>query len=232
MRKNQILLSYEAKNHTRRRFLFICLYAFTLFFVINFSITYFIFPARQASVSMIPDISENSLVMLSPLAKKIERGNVVMLYPKKRENLSKIQKLVNLTVRFFTAQQISLYEKNNFPGTNYQLRRIVGLPGDSIYMRDYVLYVKPAGTKHYLTEFEITDKPYNVTFFTAPPDWDSYIGVKGSFDEIVLADDEYFVLGDNRKSSDDSRLYGMVKKADIRAKALFCYFPFDKIKFL
>ena len=133
-------------------------------------------------------------------------------------------------VRFFTGQQISLFEKNNFPGTNSQLRRVVGLPGDRIYMRDYVLYVKPADGKYYLTEFEIAKHPYNVTFFTAPPEWDSYLGVKGSFDEILLADNEYFVLGDNRKSSDDSRLYGPVKLENVRGKVLLCYFPFNKFR--
>ena len=131
---------------------------------------------------------------------------------------------------FFTAQQYDSYGNKSFPDTNNQLRRVVGMPGDEIYMQDYVLYIKPAGEKHFLTEFEIVENPYNVTFFVPPADWDTEIGVKGSFDEITLGYNEYFVLADNRKSSDDSRLWGAVKSEDIKAKVLLCYFPFKNFK--
>ena len=40
----------------------------------------------------------------------------------------------------------------------------------------------------------------------------------------------YFVLGDNRKSTDDSRLWGVITSKDIDAKALFCYLPFKNFK--
>ena len=219
------------KIHTQKRILFIVLYTLFILSFTNLFISYVLFPVRQSSESMIPDIQENSLVMISPVFKRYERGDIVLMNPRKKLQLTKTQKLMNLMVKFFTAQQYSIYEKQNFPGTNCQLRRIVGLPGDRLYMRDYVLYVKPAGSKHYLTEFEIAESPYNVTFFTAPSEWDSYLGVKGSFDEIVLSENQYFVLGDNRKSSDDSRLYGPVNPSDINGKAVLCYFPFSKFRF-
>ena len=231
MNKNLLHYSYSMKIHTQKRIFFAVIYILFLLVFTNLFISYVLFPVRQTSESMVPDIQENSLVMISPMLKKYNRGDVVLMNPRKKQEHSKMQKLINLMVGFFTAQQCSLYEKPNFPGTNCQLRRIVGLPGDRLYMRDYVLYVKPEGTKHYLTEFEIADTPYNVTFFTAPSEWDSYLGVKGSFDEIVLSENQYFVLGDNRKSSDDSRLYGPVNQADVIGKALLCYFPFSKFRF-
>ena len=232
MNKNLLHYSYSMKIHIQKRIFFAVIYILFLLVFTNLFISYVLFPVRQTSESMVPDIQENSLVMISPMLKKYNRGDVVLMNPRKKLELSKMQKLMNLMVGFFTAQQCSLYEKPNFPGTNCQLRRIVGLPGDRLYMRDYVLYVKPEGTKHYLTEFEIADTPYNVTFFTAPSEWDSYLGVKGSFDEIVLSENQYFVLGDNRKSSDDSRLWGAVKKDEIAAKVLICYFPFRNFKLL
>ncbi len=222
--------SYSHKVQTNKRIFFTIFNSVFLFVILNLILAYVVFPVHQTSVSMIPDIEENSLVMVSPFSKKMERGDVVLLKPRKVLQLTKFQRLSDMFVRFFTGQQVSLFEKNNFPGTNSQLRRVVGLPGDRIYMRDYVLYVKPADGKYYLTEFEIAKHPYNVTFFTAPPEWDSYLGVKGSFDEIILGNNEYFVLGDNRKSSDDSRLYGPVKLENVRGKVLLCYFPFNKFR--
>ena len=179
---------------------------------------------------MIPDISEKSAVMVSPALKNYSRGDVVLLKPRKKVSSNFFKKQADIFIRFFTAQQISIFEKSELPASKSHLRRIVGMPGDTIYMRDYVLYIKPAGEKHFLTEFEIVENPYNVTFFVPPADWDTEIGVKGSFDEITLGYNEYFVLADNRKSSDDSRLWGSVKSEDIKAKVLMCYFPFKNFK--
>ena len=168
--------------------------------------------------------------MVSPVVSNYNRGDIVLL--KERKSISKnfFKKQADIFIRFFTAQQISIFEKSDLPASKPHLRRIVGMPGDTIYMRDYVLYIKPAGEKHFLTEFEIVENPYNVTFFVPPADWDTEIGVKGSFDEITLGYDEYFVLADNRKSSDDSRLWGAVKSEDIKAKVLMCYFPFNNFR--
>ena len=131
---------------------------------------------------------------------------------------------------FFTAQQYDSYVDNNSPGTNYQLRRVVGLPGDEIYMQDYVLYIKPADEKHFLTEFELAEKPYNLTFLTPPAQWNGSVGVKGSFDPIVLGQNEYYVLGDNRISVSDSRLWGTISKQEMTGRVILRYFPIKSIK--
>ncbi len=221
---------YQMKKAKQRKVFLIFLYAVFLFAFINTILTYIIFPVRQTSLSMIPDVQQESVVMVSPVASKYERSDIVLIGKRVSEEKGLFDRFCELFISFFTGRQVFVSEDSSFPGTKQKLRRIVGMPGDTIYMRDYVMYVKPKGTRHFLTEFEITPKTYNVTFFTAPAGWDSSLGVKGSFDEIVLADDEYFVLGDNRKSTDDSRLWGVVTKDDIDAKALFCYLPFKNFK--
>ena len=232
MKHNGEIFSYQMKKERRRRIGFVILFFICLYIFINVVISYLIYPVRQNSVSMIPDIPEKSVVMVSPVAGNFERGDVVLLEsrfsPKKNFFISQVNRLV----RFFTAQQISLFEHNDLPSSKSHVRRVVGMPGDTIYMRDYVLYIKPAGERHFLTEFEIVEEPYNVTFYVPPADWDTEIGVKGSFDEITLGYNEYFVLADNRKSSDDSRLWGAIKKDEIAAKVLMCYFPFRNFKLL
>ena len=224
------MFSYQLKKERNRRtgiviLLFICFYIF-----VNIVSTYLIYPVRQTSLSMIPDVPEKSVVMVSPITGTFERGDVVLLKPRCSKTRGFFKRQADYFVRFFTAQQISIFEKSDKPATKAHLRRIVGVPGDTIYMRDYVLYIKPAGEKHFLTEFEIVKEPYNVTFYVPPADWDTEIGVKGSFGEITLGQDEYFVLADNRKSSDDSRLWGAVKNDDISARVLMCYFPFKNFR--
>lgn len=224
------MFSYQLKKERRKRTGFIILFFICLYIFINIVITYLVYPVCQNSLSMIPDVPEKSAVMVSPVVNNYSRGDIVLLKERKSFSKNFFKKQADIFIRFFTAQQISIFEKSDLPSTKPHLRRIVGMPGDTIYMRDYVLYIKPAGEKHFLTEFEIVENPYNVTFFVPPADWDTEIGVKGSFDEITLGYDEYFVLADNRKSSDDSRLWGAVKSEDIKAKVLMCYFPFKNFR--
>ena len=221
---------YQIKKAKQRKIFFIFLYAVFLFAFINVILTYIVFPVRQISVSMIPDVVQESVVMVSPIATNYERSDIVLIGKRVNEEKGLWRRFSETFISFFTGKQFFVSEDASFPGTKQKLRRIVGMPGDTIYMRDYVVYVRAKGEKHFLTEFEITPKTYNVTFFTAPAGWDSSLGVKGSFEEITLGPNEYFVLGDNRKSTDDSRLWGIVNKDDIDAKALFCYLPFKNFK--
>lgn len=229
MSKNYFDDSNKFKKEKKKHLILILNIIF-LFIIINIITTFLIYPVRQNSISMSPDYSEQSIIMVSPIAKKVNRGDVFLLKEKVPNEANFIQKTVDYVVQFFTAKQISFIKHDDDILSKPQLRRVVGLPGDTIYMRDYVTYVKPAGEKHFLTEFEISKKTYDVTFYVPPAQWDSSIGVKGSFDEIVLGPDEYFVLSDYRKSSMDSRLWGPVKSENFMAKLLFCYFPFENLR--
>ena len=234
MNNKIVQYNYQIKKEKQKKVLYIFLFCIFLFVFINLILSYLIYPIHQNSLSMSPDISVDSVVMVSPVLANYERGDIVLVKARtdESESISVFTKICSKIVSFFTLQRISLTENDKYPGTKQEIRRIIGMPGDTIYMRDYVTYVKPAGEKHFLTEFEITPKNYNVTFFIAPAGWDSALGVKGSFDEIKLGENEYFVLGDNRKSSDDSRLWGPVTDEKIDAKVILCYFPFKKIKLL
>lgn len=223
--------SYSLRKEKKRKFLFVLLYLILIILIINLILQFVIFPVKQNSNSMLPDVKEQSLVMVVPFLKnKVSRGDVVLIESENKNEYTGFQKFLKGTVAFVTGQQLLLFEDKNYPGTKHQIRRVIGVPGDTIYMRDYVLYIKPAGERHFLTEFEIIKDKYNVTFYTAPVGWDSSLGVKGSFNEIELGENEYFVLGDNRKSASDSRLWGPVKSSDICGKAAFSYFPFDSMK--
>ena len=60
-------LSYQIKKEKQKKYLTILLFCIVLFIIVNLLIDYVIYPVRQISSSMNPDILENSFVMVSPL---------------------------------------------------------------------------------------------------------------------------------------------------------------------
>lgn len=96
------------------------------------------------------------------------------------------------------------------PNTMY-IKRIVGLPGEKIQIVDNHLYIDGKLYKEYYIH-EIDTPAYNAT-------------------EWTLADDEYFVLGDNRPlgRSKDSRMFGPIKAGTIDGVAAFRIFPLSDV---
>ena len=223
--------SYELKKQNKRKILSIIVYLVLIYFILNIIFAFLIFPVKQTSNSMIPDFSEGSISFVTKICPSLKRGDVIILKNRTSKERHFYEKIWHNVSSFFTAQQYDSYVNEYYPGTNYQLRRVVGMPGDEIYMKDYVLYVKPAGEKHFLTEFELSEKPYNLTFITPPAQWNGSVGVKGSFEPIIIGPDEYFVLGDNRISISDSRLWGSIPKSEILGRIILRYFPVKSLKF-
>lgn len=230
MNKELYDLSFQVRMAFKKKILSIFSFLIFTSVAINLILHFLVFPVREKSVSMQPDIPPSAMVFFSPLAKTYRRGSVVLVYQMEGLEVSKTMKFLDRAVGFFTARQVSIVNSKHWMGSSFQIRRILALPGDSIFMKDHVLYIKPKGSDFPLTEFELLESPYNVSIAASPAFWDSSVGVKGSFDEITLSDDEYYVLADNRNSSVDSRLWGPVKKENIKAVALLEYFPFRKLR--
>lgn len=89
------------------------------------------------------------------------------------------------------------------------IKRVIGLPGETVEIRSGIVYVN--GTR--LAE------PY------LKPEFLDY----GSFGPVRVAARHYFVLGDHRNSSNDSRNWGMVPEQNIFGRAVFRYWPVSKL---
>jgi signal peptidase I len=158
----------------------------------------------------------------SPLP--IRRGNIVLVDKALKEQQSFFTILLDSVVRFFTAQRVSLTQKEHF-----YIKRVIGLPGDEITMTNYVFRIKPKGEFYTFTEFELWEKPYDVTIPQVPALWDGSIPFSGNMDTIVLGDNECFVLSDDRSNTNDSRTWGPVAMHLIVGKALFRYWPIIRL---
>ena len=109
---------------------------------------------------------------------------------------------------------IIVFELKNEPGTHY-IKRIVGLPGERVRVADGMVFINGE---------PLTDDVYG----NAPME-----KAYRAREEILLGEDEYFVLGDNRNRSQDSRTVyvGNVEKKQILGKAWLRFWPFSGIRF-
>lgn len=229
--KDLYRLSFRMKKELHRR-IFIGILNFILVFIsLNLILSFLIYPVQEQSNSMGPDVSKNSLVFVTPIKVAVERGDVYLI--DKNSPITNIsQKLVNSLISFFTFQKKSYHSETEELSSRMIFRRVIGMPGDMIYMKDFMIYIKPENEKHFLTEFELTKKTYNIEIKKLPENWDDSVGLKAGFTPVILGPNQYFVMADNRYSSFDSRIWGIVDKSELVAKALVLYFPVKRFKIL
>lgn len=100
--------------------------------------------------------------------------------------------------------------KKNNENEKYYIKRIIGLPGETVRIEDGSIYINNNKLSENYGKEEMIDS--------------------GSADqEYLLKEDEFFVLGDNRNNSLDSRYIGPVKKEQILSHAIFNIFNFKKL---
>ena len=232
MEKNIYAISYKMRRELYHKIFSVAGIILIFFVLVSLFMTFIIFPVANKSDSMSPDIPAGSYEFVSPLLKNPERGDVILLQNYKVGKMSPFKRILRTVSLFITVHKWQPFEENPVSGTRPVLRRVVGLPGDTIYIDRYVVFIKPAGQSHFLTEFELTNSRYNAKILVPPALWDSDLGARASISQITLGNDEYFVLGDDRLSSADSRIWGPVKQSSILGKALVLYFPFNKFSFL
>ena len=118
------------------------------------------------------------------------------------------------------------------PRPPFLVKRVVGIPGDRLRIEDGRVTVDGRPLDEPYAAFEpAPPSPFRDDFpakvYTDPlvdPEWWKQMQSLTRDGELVVPEGEYFVLGDNRNHSDDSRYWGFVERADIVARPLVIYF--------
>jgi len=139
---------------------------------------------------------------------------------KKYYNKHEIHRDDLIIYKFFTAEK-------------HIVDRVIGLPGDKIEIIDKILYLNDIIYKQPFTKFidtRIIPRDYGRIYWA-----NKFLGSRDNFGPVTVPSKQYFVLGDNRDISADSRYNGFVHKDSIIAKPVYILFsygtnPIDNLK--
>jgi signal peptidase I len=152
-------------------------------------------------VSMEPNFHEGQRVVVSRLE---------MLWPSWLVDIAEAAGEPSRTpVSLQRGQIIVLYRSDNRTGDPL-IKRLVGLPGDTVEIRDGDVYING----------QALDEPYLHGLHTP---------CLSSCTTTRLGDDEYFVMGDNRPNSMDSRSFGAVHGDQIVGRVFLRYWPLNQL---
>ena len=115
------------------------------------------------------------------------------------------------------------------------VKRIVGMPGDTLQMKHAVLWRNGvAQSEGYVEHVDSADDPsdpgmreWQLEFLLTNVSRDTYHPTRDNWGPLVVPAGRYFVMGDNRDNSYDSRYWGFVPRTVIRGRPMFVYYSFD-----
>jgi signal peptidase I len=140
-------------------------------------------------------------------------------------------------VVFISPYQADEAEQQHDP-TPTLVKRIIGMPGDTLYMREGIVYVNGIAQRQGYTSPEQTKGDPNEI---APNfDWQKKVGLKSSrfgaapaqpthdnWGPFIVPVAHFFMMGDNRYDSKDSRYWSFVPRANVRGRPLFVYYSYN-----
>ena len=136
------------------------------------------------------------------------------MYPTLQDGEFGFTNLLGLSLEGVNRGDIVIVEE----GDEYWVKRVIGVPNETIECRDNVVYINgEALDEPYLDSDYVHDIENNQGYFTS------------DFEAIELGSDEYFVMGDNRVVSADSRVVGPFSRSQIVGKGVLVLMPLDQI---
>jgi signal peptidase I len=140
----------------------------------------------------------------------------------------------NLRLPSFGSPQrghIVVFAPPHEPGKNY-VKRLIAVPGDTVEMRQKVLYINGAQQQEQFTRHSDLYDSYSPQMYwqcdhmlaaSAEP----CRPMRDNWGPLLLPEDQFLMLGDNRDDSEDSRYWGFVPRNAIKGRPIFIYYSFD-----
>ena len=114
-------------------------------------------------------------------------------------------------------------ENQNLDKTVFYIKRVIGLPGETVQIDgDKVTIYNSENPDGFVLK-----EPY--AHFDAMVASSTSAAFENIHEKVTLGPDQYFVMGDNRHNSSDSRLWGILPKANIKGRVFAELFPFNQI---
>ncbi len=120
------------------------------------------------------------------------------------------------------------------PRTNY-VKRIIGMPGDTLRMRRAQLFVNgaPVEETYVKASSHFPDAPspkfgWQRRFLPGSARHAGYVPTRNNWGPLIVPADHYFVMGDNRSNSEDSRYWGFVPRDAIKGRPMLVYYSYDR----
>lgn len=114
------------------------------------------------------------------------------------------------------------------------VKRLIGLPGDTLEMRDRVLFLNgEPQDEPYLKITGLADSTdpwmaWQASYLAPGLDATTYRPTRDNWGPLVIPEDRYFMLGDNRDESLDSRYWGLLEGWRLEGRVSFIYFSYDR----
>ncbi|MGL5541343.1 MAG: signal peptidase I [Erysipelotrichaceae bacterium] len=137
------------------------------------------------------------------------------MYPTLKNNQAGIANV--LSVKLNHIERFDVVIAHEPTSNHFWVKRLIGLPNETIEYRDDVLYINGAKVEEPFLNSSYVQDYQTKGVFTE------------DFGPIQLQEDEYFLMGDNRPESSDSRYRGPFHKKDIIAKDVFVVYPLEEI---
>ena len=213
------------------------------FLLYTITVNLFLKSFEVESVSMQPTLTEKERIFVSPLIygaklsnafKRLpgiripERGDLVVINFPSFMQPSFAASIFEPLIRFLSLQKGGIVrDPSGIKVPRYMVKRIIGLPGDTVKMTSFTVYIRPEGKKDFLAEHELIPRFYKLKIDSNPENWKKEYPLSGNLEAVTLKEDEYFILGDYRTRSNDSRSWGPLNADRIMGKVFMRYWPID-----